>query len=266
LTPKAACSPPDVPLFQPDEEESRPQDLDGAPQGMKTPLLTAAGERFLFRKFNYLKYHANTLRAKLHRRRPQQRRVEQIERLLREATQTRNLIVQANLRLAAALAGKFAVSRADYEELLSEAHLILVNAVDKFDFSRGYRFSTYATHAIQRHFFRVLRRRQRRKERETGASPELLSSLVRPLEEQPIWNPQAAAELIGRLDDCLDPRERTIVTERFGLAGGAAAETLKQVADRVGLSKERVRQIQLRAIEKLQDLALQIGLRPEACL
>ncbi len=53
--------------------------------------------------------------------------------------------MESNLRLVASIARKFSKSRNDFEELLSEGNAILLYAVDKFDFSRGFRFSTYAT-------------------------------------------------------------------------------------------------------------------------
>src|SRR5690606_38354574 len=63
--------------------------------------------------------------------------------------------VEANLRLLVSLAKKFAHNFQHFEELLSEGHVKLMQAVDKFDYSRGFRFSTYATHAICRTYYRI---------------------------------------------------------------------------------------------------------------
>ncbi|SFI17520.1 sigma-70 family RNA polymerase sigma factor [Planctomicrobium piriforme] len=249
------------------QKEAPAELFQHSPDGEQHPqslgqLLTPAGERHLFRTLNFLRFKADQLRAELNPQRPGKRRLEQIEQLLQKADDARQMIVKANLRLVAALAHKAAAAPQDYEEYLSEGHLILVNAVDKFDFSRGFRFSTYATHAVQRHFFRVMQRKQRRKQREVLSPPELLNHARTETPEPEPLNPKVAHELIRRFDDCLNPRERAIIEERFGLSGKTSA-TLKMIAERVGLSKERVRQLQLSAIEKLQDLAIQMRLNPE---
>ncbi len=236
--------------------------------GMENALLTPQGEQYLFCKLNFLKYQANALRSKLNPLKPKKNLIEQIERNLRQANEARTSIVEANLRLVASIAHKFSKSRLDYEEWISEGNMILVNAVDKFDYSRGFRFSTYATHAVQRHFYRQLQKKQKRKTREVATSSEILSE-VAPFEEkdQPL-DQRVAQILIDHFETCLDEREIVIIKERFGLSQGVdgSSETLKAVALKVGLSKERVRQLQMRAIDKLQDLAWKLNLRLEPTL
>lgn len=227
------------------------------------PLLSVEGERRLFLKLNSLLHHANQLRVRINPNRPARKSIERIETCLEAAQRARSTIVEANTRLVASIAHKFCSSQLEYDELLSEGNMILVNAVDKFDFSRGFRFSTYATHAIQRHFYRLMQRRQRRKSREVSTPTEILSDIVSSREQEAPLDHLVAEALISRFDDCLDEREAVILRERFGLNGGDSSETLKVVADKVGLSKERVRQLQMRAIEKLQDLAIQMKLRLE---
>ena len=230
-------------------------------------LLTPQGEQYLFRRMNYYRYRANCVRASISSKRPSMKKVHEFKRLVASAEEARSQIVEANLRLVCAIAHKMSNSSQDFDEYVSEGNLILVNAVDKFDFSRGFRFSTYATHAVQRHLYRVMQRRQRRRSREFASPDEILRDQVPTRDQDAPLDERIAQQLIDRFDDCLDQRERTIIEERFGLNGrGSSAETLKAVADKVGLSKERVRQLQIRAIEKLQDLAIQMNLRLESTL
>jgi RNA polymerase sigma factor (sigma-70 family) len=237
----------------------------GLPTGVDVRLLTAEGEAFLFRKMNVCFHRANALRARLNASRPSLKVVEEIEQLLRGAAQAREELVRANVRLVAGLAHKYANSRVDYEELLSEGNLILLNAIDKFDISRGYRFSTYATHSVQRHFFRVLQRKQRQKDQEVFTPHEVLAESLPDREPalEPEFDPQAAKQLIARFSTHLDAREQQIIRSRFSIGGSGVSKTLKTIAAEMGLSKERVRQLQYRALEKLREVALELGLAPD---
>ncbi|MFG0332335.1 MAG: sigma-70 family RNA polymerase sigma factor [Maioricimonas sp. JB049] len=232
----------------------------------RSPLLTPEGEFHLFQKMNFLKYRASRLIAQLSAGSPQRNIVEQIDELLDEAEATRNEIARANLRLVVALARKFSHSSNEFEELLSDGNMILMNAVEKFDCSRGFRFSTYATHAVQRHFYRQMQRRQRQRSFEITTSSEILveTSVDTPVDDEleQVAQHKVATTLISRLEDCLDGRELYIMQRRFGLgdADDDSGQTLKTLASEMGLSKERVRQLQIRAIEKIQDLAMSMNL------
>lgn len=231
-------------------------------RGMEAPLLSPEGERVLFRLMNYCKYRANALRSKINPKRVRKSLIKEIEVLLARAERARTEIVQANLRLVASIAHKFANSKTEYEEYISEGNMILLNAVDKFDYSRGFRFSTYATHSVQRHLYRQMQRKQRRKNREVGTPTDVLADIAPDRDlDQPLDH-KVAEQIMEHFDACLDDRERVIIQERYGLNGGSA-ETLKAVADKVGLSKERVRQLQMRALEKLQDLTIRMKIRLE---
>lgn len=232
----------------------------------RSPLLTPEGEFHLFQKMNFLKYQANRLKSQLTIRNPRPEVIEQIEALLEEAEAIRNEIARANLRLVVSLARKFSHSSNEFEELLSDGNMILMNAIEKFDCSRGFRFSTYATHAVQRHFYRQMQRRQRRRSFEIATASEVLveTSVDTPVEEEleQVVQYKVATTLISRLEDCLDERELYIVQRRFGIgdANEDSGQTLKTLASEMGLSKERVRQLQIRAIEKVQELASSMNL------
>lgn len=72
--------------------------------------------------------------------------------MLEQSEQIRGQLVRSNLRLVASIARKFSTSVQDVEEFSSDGSMILLGAIDRFDYSRRFRFSTYATHSIQRHF------------------------------------------------------------------------------------------------------------------
>lgn len=222
-----------------------------------TALLTHHGEQFFFRRMNYLMFRANAFRAVLKPKRATARSVARVVVLLREANRSRSTIVDSNLRLVLSLSRKFSNSDLEFEDLVSEGSLILVKAVDKFDYSRGFRFSTYATHSIQRHFFRRWKTNQRRSSLVQVSSPEILAELI-PTEVPDIDDAIDVAQLkpiMKRMTDQLDEREQHIVLERFGLGPTGVAQTLRSLAADLGISKERVRQLQIKAIDKLQEIA-----------
>lgn len=228
----------------------------------RKPLLTPAGEQHLFRRMNYLRYLANRRRSQLDPSHPQVKVIREIEKLIADSIQARTQLVESNLRLVASIAAKFAKSRHDFEELLGEGNAILLYAVDKFDFSRGFRFSTYATHAIQRHFFRVLQRMQRKRSHEVSSTAEMLLETV----EAPASEPESELPLLTRgllrqMAALLDERELFIIEKRYGLRTPVDSEkTLKTLSDEMGLSKERVRQLQHRALDKLREFLVDRGI------
>lgn len=224
----------------------------------QTPLLTPEGETYLFRRMNYLKYRANQIRSSIDPQHPRIAQIRAAEELLSQSLDARREIAESNLRLVASIARKLAKSMDQFEDFLAEGNAVLVYAIDKFDFSRGFRFSTYATHAVQRHLFRVLSRLHRRYSHEATTDDEILrNSVAAPdsevnLEEEfPI---DLRRRMMKELQLGLDKRERQILRSRFGLNATGSEMTFKTIAADLGLSKERVRQLQHRAISKLREL------------
>lgn len=222
------------------------------------PLLSPSGEAFLFRKMNYLKHCAEVARQAIVDGDQTQEARYRFEDCLEDAENLRNHIAECNLRLVISIARKFATSTCDFDELMSEGNEILLKAITKFDYSRGYRFSTYATHSVQRHFYRYTQRKHKRDSVEYRSAVEVLNELPQAeadeLIEQWVQEEQRMAALITRMAERLDEREHRIVTARFGLSTNGVTKTLRELSAELGLSKERVRQLQMAAVEKLRDL------------
>ena len=188
-----------------------------------------------------------------------------IQRLLDEAAAARDHIVRANLRLVVANAGKYCSAGYGFEDLFSDGVLSLMEAIEKFDYSRGFRFSTYATHCIRRSFYRRIERQQKDRRRFLPTAPEILHSTP---DREVSDDAQSSADhlLVGRLlrrfKDCLSERERLIIEGRFGLGKRTRTHTLLELSGELGICKERVRQVEHRAIEKLRTLACELKSLP----
>ncbi|MCL2306465.1 MAG: RNA polymerase subunit sigma-70 [Planctomycetaceae bacterium] len=118
----------------------------------KNPNGSAEREMDLFRKMNYLKYQANRLRMTLDRKRPKVREMAQIEEFYDQAVRIKNEIIAANSHLVASVARQHVSPTADFSELVNDGNLVLMKAVEEFDYSRGSKFSTYATWAMMKYF------------------------------------------------------------------------------------------------------------------
>ncbi len=246
------------------EHESISRASDGRSDGSfaldwasNAPLLTFEQEQLLFRTLNFLLYKASHLRSRLSPSAPSTKSMDEIDRLLDFVEQIRTQLVNSNMRLVGSIARKFSSQNCDVDDLSSDGCMILLAAIDRFDYSRGFRFSTYATHSIQRHFYRVWKTRQRRKERFPNSGAELLSEVPdRDSEISVCDDPEAVvSQLLNNAESVLDEREHEILLSRFGLATkNGQSRTLREIASDMGLSKERVRQLQLKALEKLRQL------------
>lgn len=221
------------------------------------PLLSFDDEQILFKALNLLRFRVNRLRARLSEDSPSERLVEEIEQKMDLIEQVRSQLVNSNLRLVSSIARKFASLPGEIDDFTSDGCMILLGAIDRFDFSKRFRFSTYATHSIQRHFFRTWKTRQRRKDRFPNTPPDLLGEIPQTDQDAPICSdPDAVvSSLLIQAEGLLEPREHQILMARFGLGGEQrSGKTLREIASDLNISKERVRQLQMKALEKLRDV------------
>lgn len=220
-----------------------------------TPLLDHTDERELFRWMNYYKFRANALRSRLDR---YPELAEEVEECIARGERLRNYIIQANTRLVLSIARKFADARNGFDDLLSQGVASLMHAVEKFDFDRGYRFSTYATCAVRRDLYRLVMGRKKDLQRfATGTAEHLdaCSDIRAPIDPNAEADWKTLSRGVGEILGELDEREEFIVKRRYGLEGSGKKVSYSTLGRELGISKERVRQLANRAMEKLREAA-----------
>jgi len=216
----------------------------------RTPLLGPSRERALFLQFNYHKFKFVQARRQFDPQFARSRDLQLLELLLRRATDTKNQIIQANLRLVVSIARKHLRPGLSLMELISDGNITLMRAVEGFDVHRGHRFSTYATLALMKGFARTVPQLLAGR-KATGAGEELLAQVPdrRPsTSTDRLFDREEVRQLLGRLTD----RERSVVLAHYGLDGYDEPATYEQVGRRMGLSRQQVRQIEQGALAKMR--------------
>jgi RNA polymerase sigma factor (sigma-70 family) len=220
----------------------------------------------LFRKFNFLKHKVSRLRNRLCKEEtddevdPTKVRIhdlKEIEELQAQINLVKDLLVNANMRLVVSIAKKHAAQSDNFWELLSDGNMSLLRAVEKFDYSRGFKFSTYASWAIMKNFARSIPDEKHRRERYVTGHEELfeLAADTRTDEYEVLATAEQQKQQVNRLLDYLEPREREIIRLRNGLDSGGQGMTLEEIGHEMGITKERVRQLNVRIMKKLRDIA-----------
>lgn len=223
----------------------------------EAPLLKPEQEVMLFRRMNFLFHQASVHRSLMNPSRPSRVRLELVEKLVALAEWHRDRIVEANLRLVFSIVKKFVNPNNTFDDLLSDGIVGLMRAVEKFDYDRGFRFSTYATQVVRRNSYRTVVTNQEERQKMVGGLQDM--DIEFPEEERSSaisekrWH-DLRARLAVMLTD-LDRREKFIIRARFALGSHRRVHTLQSLADRLGISKERVRQLERRAMDKMKQMA-----------
>lgn len=241
-----------------------------------------------------------------------EKEVELANRIAEGDQSAKNELVEANLRLVVSLARHYQGCGLSYQDLIQEGNIGLIKAAEKFDVSKGFRFSTYASWWIKQALSRAIADQSRtiripvhmteninkfkKIERELlsklnrepkikeiadamGISEkqakEIQSYIVEPtsldiqvgddddttigsfIEDTHFVNPESAyikesnGDVVNAVLDTLSDREANILRLRFGI-GGKKAMTLEEVGKEYGLTRERIRQIEAKALRKLR--------------
>lgn len=220
------------------------------------PLLSFEQEQHLFRKMNYLKMRAFHRREGLDPRHPSGRLMDQVETDFAASNDVKNQLVSANLRLVVSIAKRHTGAANNLFDLISDGNMSLIRAVEKFDYSRKNRFSTYASWAIMKNYTRAISDEQRYHKKfvalENEANVEREEEVYDPVEFERTQNRQQRR--VAEVLKCLTPREQQIIIRRFGLNRDHPPMTLKQVGQELGVTKERIRQIEILAMSKLRQM------------
>ncbi len=240
------------------------------------------------------------------------KRRRELEAVIRDAQAAREHLIKANTRLVVSVAKRYIGHGVSFADLIQEGNLGLMKAVDKYDYRRGFRFSTYATwwirqtisraiadhgrtirvpvHMIDR--IRAMYRKAQEMEQQLGRPPtpaELAEALGLPERKvqwmmQVSWLPLSLESPVGEDEDAelgmfvedrktpgpaqlayqnllrekleevlatLTPREAMVLRLRYGLENGRAY-TLEEVGQKFGLTRERIRQIENKALRRLR--------------
>jgi RNA polymerase primary sigma factor len=150
-----AIQKPDVAWYRPLMDDLTPSgNRSAGSKNTGTVLLTAEEERVLFLQYNYARYRVSRLQKEVGPSGPTDEQAQELLRWARTAIAYREQIAETNLALVLAMAKRTRMSEVDFADLVREGNMALLRSVDKFDCSRGYKFSTYACRAILKAFSR----------------------------------------------------------------------------------------------------------------
>ena len=184
------------------------------------------------------------------------RLLDQLDDLQHQTQQTKDKLVLANLALVVSIVKRHLGCGMSFQELVSEGNMAMIRSVEKFDYGRGYKFSTYGSWAIMKSFARAIPAEGRHHQRYIRLSDKQLDLLDQPCDpdESAQDNSYRRSQAVHQAISKLDQREQTILAKRLGLRKNDEPMSLSQLGRMFGLSKERIRQIEMQAKNKLQKL------------
>lgn len=244
-----------------DKKQTRIKPPPGLPPYLASlysiPLLTREEEQYYFRKMNFLKFQASKLREKIDPARAKASELDQLENLLKRAVEIKNFLIRSNLRLVVSIAKRHMTPSSNFFEMVSDGNMSLIRAIEKFDYTKGNKFSTYATWAIMKNYARSIPAEHKVLDRYRTGSDEIFQASPDDRTtgyEEEINNARQHQVIMAILDQ-LEEREREILLNRYGLQRGTEPRTLEEVGRHFGVTKERIRQIETRALQKLRRIA-----------
>ncbi len=229
-----------------------PEDVEKTPARKTT--LSAKDEVRLFLQYNYACYRLSVL-LEGNMRRLTAGRIKKMTLWYGRALTIRAKIVRANMALVIAMARRTRIPNVEFTELVSEGNMALLRSVEKFDIARGFKFSTYACRAILKSFNRLATKTgtyRRRFPKEYDPDLERSDWDVRKHDMERNDSIDAVRDILSDNKAKLSNVERTVVLERFAILSRGKGKTLAEVGKIVGLTNERVRQIQNIALDKIR--------------
>ncbi len=233
---------------------------DAVTSGERVPTLSYDQEQHLFMRYNFARFKVATLLQKYARKRLTATGTRSLLAWGHRALSSRSIIVRLNLPLVLAMAKRTKLGNIDFNEMISEGNMALLRSVEKFDCSRGFKFSTYSCRAILKSFSRVAMRASRYR----GTFPTEFDPAMERSDYVERRRVSVEHDCIDELKDIflknlagLSEVETTVIRERFAMglpveSDEARPKTLEQVGHIIGVTKERVRQIQNNALKKMR--------------
>ncbi|MCI8740722.1 MAG: RNA polymerase sporulation sigma factor SigE [Oscillibacter sp.] len=196
-----------------------------------------------------------------------EREAELVARL--EDEEARKELIEHNLRLVVYIARRFENTGINIEDLISIGTIGLIKAVGTYRADKNIKLATYASRCIENEILMYLRKNANRKGEVSFDEPlntdwdgnELLLSDVLGTEEDTVMRPieeDVERNLLAAAINALSPRERQIITLRFGLGGGQE-QTQKEVADQLGISQSYISRLEKRIISRLKKEILRMS-------
>ena len=244
-------------------EQSLPRLLSSrAIQKSESRSLTRDEEMVLFQRFNYCRYRMMELLKEYTGRRLTATVTRDLLKWDQAVLDARDEIVEANLGLVPSMVERSRLTGVDFTELISEGQMALMRSADKFDCSRGFKFSTYACRAILTSISRAVALMARhRAHYPTEYDPDMQRGDMIESRRAEIEGTCMAdlRTILAENSAELSLTEQKVLCERFGMKGFRRKidhdpKTLRQVAEVFGVTKERVRQIQNKALAKLRNV------------
>ena len=175
----------------------------------------------------------------------------------------RNVLVERNLRLVAHIMKKYYTQTADQEDLISIGTIGLIKGISTFDAGKGARLATYAARCVENEILMFFRSNRKSASDvslsemiETGKDGNALSLMDVLCSDEDLFERMSDQEIYRKLyrkiDECLTPRERNIITLRYGI-GNRKPLTQRQIAEQCGISRSYVSRIEKKALQKLEQ-------------